>query len=290
MDKEIFAMRSVFMRYPGGKSKAVTFSYDDGVTQDKRLAELFDRYGMKATFNFNCEYARKSNFTKQEINEYFLSKGHEIAVHGANHRANGNMRPIEGIRDVLECRLELEERCDRIIRGMAYPDSGITQMGNFGSYEQIKNYLVELDIAYARTLGGDNDSFTLPQDFHAWMPSAHHNNPKIMEYIDKFLNLDISTKAYHAKRIPRLLYIWGHSYEFDRNDNWDHIEEICKRLANNSDVWYATNIELYDYVQAYRSLRYSADGHRIYNPTLYTVWFDVDGKLYSIKSGETICI
>jgi peptidoglycan/xylan/chitin deacetylase (PgdA/CDA1 family) len=278
------------MRYPGGKSKVVTFSYDDGVPQDRRLAELFDRYGMKATFNFNCEYARKTNFTKDEIHEYFLSKGHEIAVHGANHRANGNMRPIEGIRDVLECRLELEERCDRIIRGMAYPDSGITQMGNFGSYEQIKNYLVELDIAYARTLGGDNDSFTLPQDFHAWMPSAHHNNPKIMEYIDKFLNLDISTKAYHAKRIPRLLYIWGHSYEFDRNDNWDHIEEICKRLANNSDIWYATNIEIYDYVQAYKSLIYSADGFRVYNPTLVDIWMDVDGVVYVIESGKTVRI
>ena len=283
-------MRTVFMRYPCGKARAVTFSYDDGVPQDKRLAELFDRYGMKATFNFNCEYTRKTNFTKEEINEYFLSKGHEIAVHGANHRANGNMRPIEGIRDVLDCRLELEEKCDRIIRGMAYPDSGITQMGNFGSYERIKNYLTELDIAYARTLGGDNDSFTLPQDFHAWMPSAHHNNPKIMEYIEKFLNLDISTKAYHARRIPRLLYIWGHSYEFDRNENWDHMEEICQRLTNNPDIWYATNIEIYDYVQAYKSLRYSADGYMVYNPTLIDIWIDVDGIVYKIGSGETLRI
>ncbi len=276
------------MRYPKGKAKAVTFSYDDGVPQDKRLAELFDRYGMKATFNFNCEYMRKTNFTKEQINEYFLSKGHEIAVHGANHRANGNLRSIEGIRDVLDCRLELEERCDRIIRGMAYPDSGITLMGNFGSYDKIKNYLTELDIAYARTLGGDNNSFMLPADFHAWMPTAHHNNSKIMEYIDEFLKLDISTKAYHARRIPRLLYIWGHSYEFDRDNNWDHIEEICKKLANNDELWYATNIEIYDYVQAYKSLIYSADGYKIFNPTLLTIWLDVDGELYRVRSGETL--
>ncbi|MBE6667899.1 MAG: polysaccharide deacetylase [Ruminococcaceae bacterium] len=281
-------MRSVFMRYPNGKAKAVTFSYDDGVQQDKRLAELFDRYGMKATFNFNCEYMRKTNFTKEEINEYFLSKGHEIAVHGANHRANGNMRVIEGIRDVLDCRLELEEKCSRIIRGMAYPDTGITQMGNFGSYEQIKQYLTDLDIVYSRTLGGDNDSFMLPQDFHAWMPSAHHNNPKIMEYIEKFLNIDISTKAYHAKRVPRLLYIWGHSYEFDTKDNWNHMEEICQKLANNPEIWYATNIEIYDYVQAYKNLIYSANGYMIYNPTLLDVWIDVDGIIYKIESGKTI--
>ncbi len=283
-------MRSIFMRYPGGKAKAVTFSYDDGVQQDKRLAEIFDKYGMKATFNFNSENMRKINFSKEEIKEYFLSRGHEIAVHGANHRANGNTRVIEGIRDVLDCRLELEERCDSIIRGMAYPDTGITLMGNFGNYADIKHYLCELDIAYARTLGGDNNSFLLPQDFHAWMPSAHHNNPKIMEYIDEFLNLDISTKTYHARRVPRLLYIWGHSYEFDNNNNWEHIEKICGKLSNNDEIWYATNIEIYDYVQAYKSLRYSANSHKVYNPTLITVWLDVDGKLYEIKPDETINI
>ena len=283
-------MRSVFMRYPKGRAKAVTFSYDDGVRQDRRLAEIFDKYGMKATFNFNCTNVHRFNYTKEEIREYFLSKGHEIAVHGANHRANGNMRPIEGIRDVLDCRLELEERCDCIIRGMAYPDSGITQMGNFGSYDQVKQYLTELDIVYSRTLGGDNDSFKLPDDFHAWMPTAHHNNPNIMEYIDKFLNLDISTAAYHARRIPRLFYIWGHSYEFDNNDNWDHIEEICRRFSGNDEIWFATNMEIYEYVQAYRNLVYSADGHRIYNPTLQTVWLDVDGVSYCVKSGETVVI
>ena len=283
-------MRYVFMRYPGGKSKAVTFSYDDGILQDKRLAELFDKYGMKCTFNFNTVGKRAPKFTKEEIHEIFLSKGHEIAVHGAEHRANGSMRPIEGIRDVLDCRLALEEMCDTIIRGMAYPDSGITLMGNFGSYEKVKNYLVELDIAYARTLGGDNNLFRLPDDFHAWMPTAHHTNPKIMEYIDEFLAIDISPSVYHARRIPRLLYIWGHSYEFDRNDNWDLIEKICKRLANNDDIWYATNIEIYDYVEAYKSLIYSADGYKIYNPTLLNVWLDVDGVLYCVKFGETIRI
>ena len=251
---------------------------------------MFDKYALKATFNFNCDYMREKNFSKEQIHEYFLSKGHEIAIHGANHRPTGNLRPIEGIRDVLECRLELEEKCDSIIRGMAYPDSGITLMGNFGTYEMVKQYLIELDIAYSRSLGSDNDSFMLPSDFHNWIPSAHHNNPEIMEYIDKFLNIDISTKAYHARRIPRLLYIWGHSFEFDRNDNWDHMEAICSKLSGNPEIWYATNIEICDYVQAYKSLIYSADGHKVYNPTLLTIWLDVDGKLHTIKSGETIRI
>ena len=281
-------MRSVFMRYPGGRAKAVTFSYDDGCVGDRRLAALFDKYGLKCTFNLNS--SRTSNYTDEELREVFLLKGHEIAVHGANHRPNGNLRPIEGIRDVLDCRLALEKRCGRIIRGMAYPDSGITLMGNFGTYEQVKAYLTELDIAYARTLGGDNDSFMLPADFHAWMPTAHHDNPKIFEYIDKFLTLDLSERAYHARRMPRLFYVWGHSFELDRNDNWEHMEEICRRFADNDELWYATNMEIYDYVEGYLRLVYSADGYRIYNPSLFTIWIDVDKVLYEIKPGETVTV
>lgn len=283
-------MRSIFLRYPGGKAKAVTFSYDDGVKEDRRLAEIFDKYGMKGTFNFNTAPGRLPKFTDEEIEEIFFSKGHEIAVHGANHRANGNLRPIEGIRDVLDCRLALEQRYNRIIRGMAYPDSGISRIGIHTDYQAVKSYLTELDIAYARTLGQDNDSFTLPNDFHAWMPSAHHDNPKIMEYIEKFLNIDTSEAVYHAARYPRLLYIWGHSYEFERKGNWEHIESICQKLSNNDDIWYATNIEIYDYVDAYKRLIYSADNSKVYNPTLFTLWFDIDKTLYRIGPGETLNI
>ena len=36
-----------------GKKKAITFSFDDGVTQDIRTIEILDKYGLKATFNLN---------------------------------------------------------------------------------------------------------------------------------------------------------------------------------------------------------------------------------------------
>lgn len=279
-------MRSKFMRFPGGKAKAVTLSYDDGVRDDLRFSDIISAHGMKCTFNYNS--AINNGLTDEEVKEYVLSRGHEIAIHGANHRPTGILRPIEGIRDMLDCRLALEKRFGIIVRGCAYPDTGITLFANGTNYQMVKNYLTELDIAYSRTLGSDNDSFRLPADFHAWMPTVHHSNPAVMDYVDKFIELDLSTKLYHPKRDVRLFYMWGHSFEFGNAGNWSLLEDICSRLGGRDDMWYATNIEIYDYVKAYNSLIYSADGSTVYNPTLFDVWFDVDGRLFCVESGKTL--
>ena len=41
-------------------------------------------------------------------------------------------------------------------------------------------------------------------------------------------------------------------------------------------------------VLRFNSLIFSADSTKIYNPTLKTIWFEVDDVPYSIKPGETI--
>ncbi len=279
-----------FIRFPGGKPKAVTFSYDDGCNDDKRLATVLDSYGMKCTFNLNSSrmLAGKDGLTTQDALE-LLEKGHEIAVHGKHHVACGIASAVDGIRDVLTCREELENALGRIIRGMAYPDTGITQFANGTKYETVKNYLSDLGIVYARTLGGDNDCFALPQDWFAWMPTAHHNNPAVFDYIDRFVSLNLA-KHYWADRQARLFYVWGHAYEFSSNNNWELLDAICMKLSNHNDVWYATNIEIYDYIHAYHSLHWSADGKRVFNPTLYDIWFDVNKVLYCVRSGEMLCV
>lgn len=284
-------MRYRFLRFPDGKAKAVTWSYDDGCREDIRFAQTMSRYAMKCTFNINSgmmgETEGTGRLTAGEIKEQLIGAGHEIAVHGLMHRAPGVVRPIDGIRDVLDCRLGLEKTFGMIVRGMAYPDSGIRNMQNGASYENIRQYLQDLDITYARSLGGDNDLFRLPDDWYAWMPTAHHSNPQLPEWADKFVSMDIGS-LYSSNRFPRLLYIWGHSYEFERNGNWELLDLLCEKVAGHDDIWYATNGEIREYVRAYDSLVFSADGSRVYNPTLLTVWSDLDGKLYEIRSGETL--
>lgn len=283
-------MRYRFLRFPGGLPKAVTFSYDDGVKADIKLSEILCEYGIKCAFNLNSAwFGMGTHLTTDEIKEHLIDKGHEIAVHGHQHIANGKARAIEGIRDVLDCRLSLEAAFGGIIRGMAYPDTGVSCFHNGTSMEDISAYLKSLDIVYARALGEKNHSLDLPTDWYRWYPTAHHNDEDIFNLIDAFLKSN-PNEGYIAGRGPKLFYLWGHSYEFDQKDNWDRIEKICKELGNKADTWYPTNIELYEYTEAYSRLVFSADSKTVYNPTLKEIWFEADCVTYSVKPGETIQI
>ncbi len=281
-------MRYQFLRFPGGLSKAVTLSYDDGAKADARLAETLNRYGLKCTFNLvSSRIEDESGLTKDFIRSEILAKGHEIATHGEFHRGLDVARSIEGIRDTLNCRLALEKEFGIIVRGMAFPDRTVNKTKFPEAYARIRPFLEELEIAYARTTGGDNDGFGLPQDFLNWVPTAHHNNPQLSDYMESFLSVDVE-KQYSSRRSPRLFYLWGHAFEFERDNSWELLDQICERLGGRDDIYYATNMELYEYITAYRSLVYSADNSMIYNPTLKTIWLDRDGVLYKIEPGQTL--
>ena len=115
-----------------GKMKAVTFSYDDGVTQDIRLAELFHKYGLKATFNINSELLGRQDFLDagggRRVTHYKVKaqdvksiyEGHEVAVHTLTHPNLTQLGEPEVIRQVEQDRQNLSELCGYEVVGMAY--------------------------------------------------------------------------------------------------------------------------------------------------------------------------
>ena len=78
----------------------------------------------------------------------------------------------------------------------------------------------------------------------------------------------------------------------------DVIEGFCEYMGNREDVWYATNIEIYDYVQAYQRLVWTADMRRVHNQSAIPVSFQYhtieDGgeikQCYTVGSGETLVL
>ena len=145
--------------------------------------------------------------------------------------------------------------------------------------------LKALGVKYARTTVSTH-SFALPTDWLHLNPTVHHTEPCLKELTDKFLAGKPSDEFKH--REPWLYYVWGHAYEFDDNDNWDVIEDLCRRVSADKNVWAATNGDIYDYVKCYESLVYSLDGERVYNPSHRPVWVEIRAKTYRIGSGETV--
>ena len=281
-------MNYIFMRFPDGKARAFTLSYDDACRFDPKFSDIITSYGLKCTFNVNSNGEGNYGCTVDKIREYALNRGHEIAIHGYAHKALGLTRPFEGIVDVLDSRRKLESDFDMIVRGMAYADSGINRFTNTSSYEKVRSYLESLGVKYARvTKCDETDLFMLPEDFYYWMPTCHHSDEKLFEKFEKFMAFDLEN-SYCAGLYPRVFYVWGHSYEFEGNNNWELLTKICEKVSGHDNIWYATNGEIYDYVKAYESLEFSLDMKTVYNPTLFEIFFVVDKTPYSIKPGETL--
>lgn len=228
-----------------GKKKAVTFSYDDGVTQDIRLIEIFNKYHLKATFNLNSELLGKPNelvrngvrvsHNKNKAEDVkHIYNGHEVAVHTLTHPTLTQVADEnEIVRQVEQDRLNLSELVGYEVDGMAYPGGGINNDDRVA--EIIKNHT---GVRYARALE-TNRSFTPQENLYRFQGTLYHHEEwdKLFEFGEKFINLQTNE--------PAVFYIWGHSYEFDiYPERWAMFEEFCKLISRKDDIFYGTNREI----------------------------------------------
>ena len=256
-------MNSLKMLWPEGRTKALTFSYDDGVVQDRRLIALMRRNGLKGTFNLNSGFlgwhddiirddrvVDHSHIPPEEVAE--LYDGFEVAVHTVTHPDLCTLDDASILREVLDDRVALERLTGAPVHGMAYP---------FGTTNaRVQNLLKACGIRFSRGVR-TTAGFGLPEDPLDWACSCHHYN--LEPLIDPFLAQGDDL---------RLLSVWGHAYEFDQKDEWDKIDGQLARLGGHEDVWYATNIEMFDYIAAFRALDTSADDRLIRNERAVTLW------------------
>lgn len=274
------------MLFPGGKRKALTLSYDDGVIQDRRLVALMDQYGVRGTFNLNSGLlGRVEHMVLEGINVDVstvrpqelctLYKNHEVATHTSKHTALIGYGSA-ALKELLEDRMTLEGLLPYLVRGHAYP---------FGLYdESVFALLKAAGICYARTVVSTH-TFELPKNFLAWDATCHHDDPELMALAERFCTQEPLFGQ------PQLFYLWGHSYEFDMHQNWDTMENFLAYVCGYRDeIWMPANMEIYNYITAYNSLVFSASGDRVYNPTDTEIWMESLNNFYQISAGETVTI
>ncbi len=259
-----------FTVYPKGLSRCLTMSYDDGREEDVRLIEIFDKYHIKGTFHVNSALAYKDKrIDLSAMKEVY--KNHELSCHMATHPFPTKQPDAVVLQETVTDRLELEKVCGYVVRGMSYP------YGNYNS--RVIDIIRSAGIEYARTVKATK-GFQRPDDFLEWHPTCHHGDAAAL--LPSFLEA--------SPQSGPLFYVWGHSYEFDRDNNWDQIEEFCEKVSDRDDMWYATNIEIVDYVNAQKALRFSYDCSLVYNPSAIPVWILVNKEPVEIPAGTTVAL
>lgn len=274
------------MRFPGGLAKALTLSYDDGVEQDKQLIEILNAHGLRATFNLNSGlWAQEGTvyapgtihrrMTQKQAEQVYDTKKHEVAVHCLTHESLPELPPERKTQEILLDRINLEKSFGGFVRGAAYP---------FGTFDDASvAALAACGIQYCRTVQSTHQ-FDIPSDWLRLNPTCHHDDPLLMQLCDQFL-------AKSTRWGSCLFYLWGHAYEFEEKNHWQVIRDFAQKMGNRTDIWYATNIEICDYVSAYHQLRMTADGRLLHNPTDTTLWVEMDNQqVFVIHPGETLTV
>jgi len=250
-------------RYPAGKRIAATFSFDDGTIFDRDLIELFNRLGLRGTWNLNSGTLGSSprHISREEVAPLFA--GHEVAIHTVTHPWLERLEETQIATEVLDDRRALEDLAGYPVRGMAYP---------FGTYNaRVIEVLRALRVEYSRTVAKVPDPYPAGEPL-AWGSSGHqYQRNEAGQYLvpQEFVRR-------YEKGESFCLYVWGHSYEFE--GKWADAEAIFTPLAGKSDVWYCTNIELWDYAAARKAVVVAANRRTAYNPSAIPVTLKVDGR------------
>lgn len=267
-----------FLRFPGGKDRAFTLSYDDGVETDVKLAEILIRHGLCCTFNIsgglfgyqapNWPYKR---LEEDQARQLYLRPGFEVASHSLHHPYLTRISLENGVYELVEDRRRLEAFTGGLVTGLALPYCD--------AREELIGTMPAIGLDYCRYGSGDG-GFQMPKDWYHWQPTCRHKDEKLFAYAESFLRAAPGAG-------PRIFYVWGHSYEFDRDNNWDLMEKFAAYMGSHDHVWYATNMEICHYLRAAEQVRSTADGSTLHNPTATAIWYEIGGETWTLAPGET---
>lgn len=230
-----------------------TFSWDDGHPLDLRIAQLFNKYGLSCTF-YVPKYNSENLPTLNSVELRNLAQDDfDIHSHTLNHVY---LRKLSMHRQRLEIqsgKKYVEDATGKSDHIFCYPG---------GSYSHSTIGLVkEAGFEYARTIdmgftcAYSTNNYLMPTtaivapltNFQILKHSLKRNSLKrgfdIFNYNRMIVNktwkqpLDVAGKnCYH---------FWGHSWEIEKHNLWDCLEELVKALLN-SNTRIISNKEFYE--------------------------------------------
>ena len=305
--------------FPGYTRKAITYTIDDGnIPTDVKFLDRVKPRGFKGAFNL-CGASRKG-FTHDDYRRIY--EGCEIVNHCSTHpmsmpddmtgltvseeyyddaiaddftffksptedgvymksrkaRGAGPVRYVAPERYIELIKIAQEE-----LESVFGKGSVVQFVWPFGKQDSklVSDFLK--DNFYAVRQSGavaDKTGFAIPEDRIDWKVSANYS--LVAEVGDKF-------DAYPDDGELKLFSFGYHSYDFERTGTWGNLEYMAEKLGNRpSDFWYATNIEVFKYDDAVKSVKVTDTD--IYNPSDINLFIKIDGVPTELPAGSTIAI
>ena len=212
--------------------KYFIFSIDDGTIYDRKVVEIFNRYGIKGTFNLNSGLDGFVWFLNgRPIERQFLKEnpglydGHEVASHSLTH-PHLTMCPGEIIvKEVGKDIVNLETIFGREIHTFAFPFHD--------SDDRCVEIIKHLHNIKVIRHSAEDKSFKFPEDLlHVKITSLDVN--EALSLVDDFIKDDEA----------ELFTFVSHAYDFEVNQTYDKLEELCQKVVNCKSVKNITMSEL----------------------------------------------
>lgn len=240
----------------GTPKKYITFRFDDGITQDARILEIFKKYDVDgATFYINTGlYGANWTWVGQTLKKPDLSHvryteaelrsgiydGFELGVHTLNHPSLKDC----GTRKVTD---EVQKDAENIAAITGYMPVGMAWPGGDTEFNErnIKTILSTTDIRYGscttRNTAKGLGKFSLPEYFMTWYPTCSLSDGDALTLLQEFIAADPTEDM--------LFFAWCHGYEFDFYNSWDRFELFVSTLAGaaaiDDSIVIVTNAEFY---------------------------------------------
>ena len=175
-------------------------SVDDGCVFDLRVAEIAKKYGLEVIFYWPVEWRSLAYDKGYEPLNYLeakeIAKDFEIGGHTVTHQHLTSMNEIDAHLEIKECKEMLERLFDTTVTKFC-PPRGYTN-----------EWLTKVTMDYF-----DSQRLTKgPGLVHVHPNSGANNNMPWREYA---ATIDVEE-------------LWGHSWEFDKFNLWDELEEYIK--------------------------------------------------------------
>lgn len=264
--------------YPNGKPKAFNVTYDDGVLQDIRFAELLNKYNLKGTFNLNSglmenefEWTHESGCIVKRLSKdkaLSLYERHEIACHTLTHPYMDSLSKSEILHELQADKANLEKLFDREIKGFAVP---------FDYYSELIEKCAKISgFSYVR-ISEESHSFTPQADYFKWKGTVFHSDSELKKLSKQFLATDEELAFFQ---------IAGHSYDLDIENLWDKVESILFEISSQKNILPMTTIEIIEYLQAMDKAKITE--RYMKNNSNIDLWLSDNGNIYRLKPSEVL--